>query len=395
MNYRSLHIAFLVSIGVLFSARSQQQSSAVDWEAYGYLNGVFSGISQESQYQGMDYLLHHRLNIDGYFNDELSVHAGIRNRLLWGYSLANIPNFSSYIKQDGMDIALGGLWIDSNKLVGHSVFDRLNLELETDKWHIVLGRQRVNWGTNLVWNPNDLFNAFNYFDFNYPERPGVDALRIQYYLSGDASLELVSSYDELKNQRISAVRYATHIGQYDFQLIGADYKDYLSMGMGWEGSIYNFGFKGEMSYFAPVFFDSLECSSRPEQDIFQFSLSFDYYFKNGWYVLFSNLFNSQGVSNAEVDASLFSNTSIDVTKLMPNKNTYLMQLSKPINAQFSASLTTFYARELKAYFSMPQLSWSLSQNWDLNLIGQLYYSKATTDLSVSSSNVFVQLGYSY
>ena len=66
MNYRSLQIAFLVSIGVLFSARSQQQASAVDWEAYGYLNGVFSGISQESQYQGMDYLLHHRLNIDGY-----------------------------------------------------------------------------------------------------------------------------------------------------------------------------------------------------------------------------------------------------------------------------------------------------------------------------------------
>ena len=34
---------------------------------------------------------------------------------------------------------------------------------------------------NLVWNPNDLFNAFSFVDFDYEERPGSDALRIQKY----------------------------------------------------------------------------------------------------------------------------------------------------------------------------------------------------------------------
>lgn len=162
--------------------------------------------------------------------------------------------------------------------------------------------------------------------------------------------------------RITALRYATHLSQYDFQLLGADYKDYLALGMGWEGAINAIGFKGEMTYFTPVFFDSLVGSSQSMLDIFQFSLSFDYYFKNGWYVLFSNLYNSQGISGADVSSSLFSNSRVDVTSLMPNKNTYLIQLSKPINAQLSTSLTTLYARELKAYFAMPQLSWSLSQN---------------------------------
>ena len=195
--------------------------------------------------------------------------------------------------------------------------------------------------------------------------------------------------------RITALRYATHLGQYDFQLLGADYKDYLALGMGWEGAFNAIGFKGEMTYFTPVFFDSLVGSSQSMLDIFQFSLSFDYYFKNGWYVLFSNLYNSQGISGVDVSSSLFSNSRVDVTSLMPNKNTYLIQLSKPINAQLSTSLTTLYTRELKAYFAMPQLSWSLSQNWDINLIGQLYYSKATTDFSSSTSNIFIQLGYSY
>ena len=50
-----------------------------------------------------------------------------------------------------------------------------------------IGRQRINWGVNLAWNPNDLFNAYSLIDFDYQERPGSDAIRFQYYM-GDLSV---------------------------------------------------------------------------------------------------------------------------------------------------------------------------------------------------------------
>jgi hypothetical protein len=61
------------------------------------------------------------------------------------------------------------------------------LDYTAGKWQFRVGRQRINWGVNLVWNPNDVFNSFSYFDFDYEERPGSDAVRVQYYTGTTSS----------------------------------------------------------------------------------------------------------------------------------------------------------------------------------------------------------------
>lgn len=41
----------------------------------------------------------------------------------------------------------------------------------------------------MAWNPNDWFNTYNYFDFDYEERPGTDAIRVRvYFKDGMSSL---------------------------------------------------------------------------------------------------------------------------------------------------------------------------------------------------------------
>ncbi|MCG8318265.1 MAG: hypothetical protein MI921_02070 [Cytophagales bacterium] len=47
----------------------------------------------------------------------------------------------------------------------------------------VIGKHRINWGKSYVWNPNDVFNAYSFFDFDYEERRGTDALLIKYTTS--------------------------------------------------------------------------------------------------------------------------------------------------------------------------------------------------------------------
>ena len=44
--------------------------------------------------------------------------------------------------------------------------------ISTEGFIATAGRQRINWGQTFVWNVNDVFNAYSYFDFDYKERPG-------------------------------------------------------------------------------------------------------------------------------------------------------------------------------------------------------------------------------
>ena len=72
----------------------------------------------------------------------------------------------------------------------NTTIDRLWVDLNYGKFQARIGRQRINWGQTLVWNPNDIFNAYSFFDFDYIERPGSDAVRLQYYPGSSSALKL-------------------------------------------------------------------------------------------------------------------------------------------------------------------------------------------------------------
>ena len=75
------------------------------------------------------------------------------------------------------------------------------------------------------------------------ERPGSDALRIQYYGKGNTSTELAI------NENIQAGLYKFNSWDYDFQTLLAKYYNDYVLGFGWAGQIKEAGFKGEFSYF--------------------------------------------------------------------------------------------------------------------------------------------------
>ncbi len=249
-----------------------------------------------------------------------------------------------------------------------------------------MARQRINWGKNLVWNPNDLFNTYSFIDFDYEERPGADALRVQHFLSGDSSLEAVINYIKDGEDNTLAFKYNFHKYNYDFQVLLAKYRKDYTIGVGWEGAIKTVGIKGELSYFTP------QEKSNLNEDVLLGSVSLDYYFKNGISVNSSVLFNGGGIRNSSsFDAYQFNSLELNAK----NRWSYFFQISKSLTPAINASMSTIYAYELKGLFLMPQFGYSISQNWDLDMIAQVFYGKQDDNFSNVQNSIFLRFRWSF
>jgi hypothetical protein len=355
----------------------------------GYVKYLNTSQFQDLNVIVSDNLIHNRLNLKVFLNNQFTFDLEVRNQVIWGNSLQLIPKYAQTIDTP-QDIDLSGFIVKEKGLLFHLKVDRLHIDFQSEKWHITLGRQRINWGKNLVWNPNDLFNAYSFFDFDYEERPGADALRVQYYTSGDSGLEVAINYTKDWEDNTLAVKYNFNRYDYDFQIMAAKYfADYM-LGVGWEGALKNIGFKGEMSYFTP------KEQTDDDKEVFVGAISFDYYFKNGITINASGLYNSSGVSSAlDFDLTQFNRFNLSAKQFMPNKTSYFIQVSKMITPAFTSSLATIYAQELNGIFLMPQMSYSLAQNWEFDTTAQILYGKQAASYTNLMNSVFLRFRWSF
>jgi hypothetical protein len=254
-----------------------------------------------------------------------------------------------------------------------------------------MGRQRINWGVNLAWNPNDLFNAYSLIDFDYQERPGSDALRIQYFMKGLSSIELACQPGEDLNQSILAGMLKFNKWQYDFQVLGGNYYKDLAIGTGWAGNLKNMGFKGEATYFHP------KENYSDTSGVFSSSFTFDYSFKNGLYLNASALYNSKGSSDATSGMDPFQSFmgTLSAKSLMPSKFTYFLQGSGAFNPALTGSCAVFYMQGLNTFFCMPSISYSIQENWEVMLLGQSAVGELNTKMETLGNMIYLRLMYSY
>ncbi|MEN8121983.1 MAG: hypothetical protein ABFS35_16660, partial [Bacteroidota bacterium] len=196
MKSIKLHITFILFImaSTVFSQEEEKK-----WELNGYITNM-----QSVQFENVhgvwlsDNLINNRLNFNWYPNDKWKFNFGLRNRIFTGESVKLIPEYDQLLLQSEQGwIDLSRNVINEQSVILNSSIDRIYLQYETGNFSATLGRQRINWGKSYVWNPNDLFNAYSFFDFDYPEKPGSDAIRLQYYTGMASSIELaakISSY---------------------------------------------------------------------------------------------------------------------------------------------------------------------------------------------------------
>ena len=101
--------------------------------------------------------------------------------------------------------------------------DRLAFRWATDDFEITLGRQRINWGNTILWNPNDIFDSSPVINFTYLEKMGCDAVRARFYHTEVATSEIALSADR-DGSPTAALLHRNNFRKFDYQLLGGVYK---------------------------------------------------------------------------------------------------------------------------------------------------------------------------
>jgi len=316
----------------------------------------------------VDNLIHNRLNYKWYMNDKLTFALDMRNRFVYGDLVKFMPNYANSMEEDnGYLNFLTNNITDGNSYVLNTTFDRAYLELNLNKWVITLGRQRINWGQSFAWNPNDIFNSYSFFDFDYEERPGSDAVRIQYYPNYTSVAEAAIKIDK-DNNITAAGLYRFNKWGYDIQLISGiiDSSDYV-VGAGWSGSLLDFGFNGEVSYFHPQenFSDSTGVTIVSAGLSYMFGKSLNVSVEGNYNDYFDKL-NLTSFSDL-----YFMPLSVKTTSY--SKFSWFGQVSYPFHPLLTGNISVMYFPSLgNGYFLMPSLAYSISDNFEFALYGQRF-----------------------
>lgn len=360
-----------------------------DWETGGYVKYLFSRSRAPLQQESYNHLFHTRLNTKWFPTEDLKGILELRARIFYGDIVEQTPHFSAQLGHDAGFGKLGGLFWDEKKSAAYGEVDRLYLEWAPSPLQFSFGRQRIAWGTNLVWNPIDLFNPLSILDFDYVERPAVDAVRVQYYLGGVSKFELASKPGSSSTQAITAAQWTMNKWDYDFHFLGGMKADDWFAGTGWAGDIQGGGFRGEllMSKMPSIL-------RQPESGnvSISFALSGDYTFPNSLYLHTEVLFNSEGATH---DAGLTRERARVLGLLSPAR--YSIYQGVGFNASplvRTDAFALFNPNDLSAAF-VPSASWSASTNLDLTFLALFFYGDLPTEFGQLGSAVYLRGTWSF
>lgn len=385
-------IVILFSLVFLsFFSKAQEKKQLKDiLSIHGYVKYMPSTNFLKSDDVKFDHLIHNRINIRGDFSENLTAKIELRNRVFFGNTVnTSQPFYGSFIGQDNGDVDLSFLPINSDNLIFSTVIDRAYLDWNKGKWEISAGRQRINWGVNLLWNTNDLFNAYNFVDFDYQERPGSDALRVQYFTGNLSSIDFAYQPASTMDKSIIAGLWKFNKWKYDFQLLAANYNRDVAFGGGWAGNIKDAGFKGEATLFQP------KNNFTDTSGAFLASTSVDYSFKKGIYVNFSLLYNTAGADAVTNTPQGSFAGNLSAKNLMPSKYSYFGQVSGSFNPKVTGSFSAIYAQGINILFFMPGLTYAIHENWDTDITGQIYYGEQNNQFKNLGNSIFLRVRYSY
>ena len=355
------------------------------------LNGYVSTM-QSVMYDSLsgpfviDNLIHNRLNLKGFVNENITFAAEFRNRLFSGDMVRAGPSYSEFIARDQGMVDLSWNILNEQSFFLNTTIDRLWADFNYGKFQARVGRQRINWGQTLVWNPNDIFNAYSYFDFDYAERPGSDAVRLQYYPDFSSAFEIALKADYQDNITTAAL-YRFNKWGYDIQfLAGYVESEDLMLGTGWSGAFGSISFRGEASWFQPVE------NFKDTTGIGIFTIGFDKAFKNDALVQVQLMYCNNPMKPDSFSSFYYGN--ISAKELAFSKLSAFGQFTYPVTPLFNLSLSAMWFPGMHGYYAGPSLDYSLAENVGFSLYWQHFDS--ITDVSRERINIgFLRVKFSF
>ncbi|WP_321437708.1 hypothetical protein [uncultured Bacteroides sp.] len=390
MKYEVKRILLLLLFFVPFILSAQDSVKVNNVTMNGYVKDMQSFVFKDfkSAWTNSN-LIHNRLNFKWFISPSFTASLEFRNRFLYGNILNRFPGYNNMFDYDNGITRLSTNWFQGKNYIFNTSVDRLWLQYSSNKLQIIAGRQRINWGQNYVWNPNDIFNTYSYFDFDYEEKPGSDAVRMQYYPTSTSVVEFAAKINKQKKTTLAGL-YRFNQWKYDIQFIAAmvNQSD-LMIGTGWSGQLGKGGFAGEASYFRPMshFIDST--------GVFLASAGYNYTFKNSLFLQVEALYNGNKNSANIFSIDQLTSSNLSARNLFLPDFSLFCSASYPIIPLVNCSLAGIGNSKSKLYIIIPTLNISLSNNLELSFIGQILRYTEKSIFSQDLNFVYVRLKQSF
>ena len=266
-----------------------------------------------------------------------------------------------------------------NKYQLSHYIDRLYFRQGFDWGNIIVGRQRISWGTGRIWNPTDLFNPLNPADFSKIEKDGADALSMTYYLGNFTDLNIVYNPQDKFKENNAAFRFRTNYDTYDLAVIGGYFDRRYVAGFDFAGNLFVAGVRGE----GIISMDKNDLSKNYTKLVF----GIDNQFTPKLYALIEYQYNGEGRTNK---------FSYDLTRLargeIINLNRNYLFVSS--NYLFTPLITGTFSNNTDindgSGFVNVSCSWSLTENSNLTFGALITYGKEFTEYWYYQNSLYTQ-----
>jgi hypothetical protein len=404
----SLNAAVAALVLVVCSAPMNAVAAVSALEAGGYVKELLSRM--DTSPPGSDSTVGKwqstlQVRVDLHFYPAESFTAGLGSRHLLTVR-RNIGGETSYADQIN---PAGDYYLDleASSAGGNSVLtsavDRLWVDWTCRRLEVTAGRQRIAWGTCLVWNPTDLFNPYSVLDFDYEEKPGSDALRIEVYTGAVSKVELAGGPGRKSEDVTYGAHYLASLWGYDVSIVGGWEKRVWRWGAGWSGQMMGAGLRGEVLYSKPGATIVPDASARPGPpysdgaakavgDFWTLALSCDYTFRSSFYVVSEFLYDGLGTRGDAGDR--WSNLAV-TGELSPARYSVFQEFAYNLTPLLRAEAFAILNPDDRSWSSVSSLAYSIATDWELRLFALPSGGRAGTEFGGMPSQVALRMRYDF
>jgi hypothetical protein len=331
-------------------------------------------------------MLHNRLNFKAYSGSNTIFALEIRNRFVTGDMVRLDPTYVPGLSADPGWADLSWNLSKGSSYVLNMMIDRAYIDFTAGSLQVRAGRQRINWSQALIWNPNDIFNTYSFFDFDYVERPGSDALRLTYSTGPSSSVEAAFKIDG-SNRITAAALGRFSVLNTDLQfLAGVTDDEFFTAGTGFSGAVGSVSVRGEATLFAPF------NGAAGGESNFIATLGIDKAFSDKVTMLAQVMYSS-----SPVDLTGFTELyggGLTARQLAFSKFSTAAQVAWTPLPLLNISLAAIWSPDLDGFYAGPSLDFSLAENTDFSLVWQ-HFSSTIAGMETRLNLGFLRIRYSF
>ncbi len=317
-----------------------------------------------------------RLQLDGELNDKLSFNIQYDNEILLGNYMQTTQFVTVKNLQSDNYFDLESSYIDNSSSYAKQSIYRAYVALALPDIDIRFGRQRIAWGTAMLWNPMDILNPFNPVQLEREERQGVDAALLDWNYDALSRLSLV--YARQRRTSSTAIRWRSNQNGFDFSVMAGRFQNDSIVGFDFSGQIKNIGVKGEIT----------RTDQKNGGSFIRAVIGADYTFDSTLSLNIEAYYNGQGTAEL---------SSYNFNRLFTGKIQSLAR--RYVGGYFSYDITPLlrwdnyfiFNFDDDSYFIAPGLSYSWSDNMELRGGVQAFKGKPGTEYGTLENLYYLQL----